>query len=160
MAHHEHGLPEDPVLCRNAVRDRLTRRNLRRLLGHLPHRNGLLMAGPETHSRDIRLGLSRSWEHLPCSIEVSRYPGAANIAFADALVFDNRTRLHATWHSGECCPNGTFATSVYVGRSDNLGQTFDNASFRVTFQGGAGGNATSFEHLVAGLDDKIGRAHV
>ena len=74
---------------------------------------------------------------------------------ATPLVFDNRTRLHATWHSGECCPNGTFATSVYVGRSDNLGQTFDNASFRVTFQEGAGGNATSFEHLVAGLDDNI-----
>ena len=92
---------------------------------------------------------------FPAPIEVSRYPGAANIAFADALVFDNRTRLHATWHSGECCPNGTFATSVYVGRSDNLGQTFDNASFRVTFQEGAGGNATSFEHLVAGLDDNI-----
>jgi len=43
---------------------------------------------------------------------------------------------------------------VYVGSSADLGQNFENASFRVSFQGG-GANTTSFEHLVAGLDDRI-----
>jgi len=87
-------------------------------------------------------------------IELSRYPGLANIGFGDALVFDNRSRLYATWHTFETLPNGTFVSSVYVGSSADLGQNFENASFRVSFQGG-GANTTSFEHLVAGLDDRI-----
>ncbi len=87
-------------------------------------------------------------------IELSRYPGLANIGFGDALVFDNRSRLYATWHTFETLPNGTFVSSVYVGSSADLGQNFENASFRVSLQGG-GANTTSFEHLVAGLDDRI-----
>jgi DNA-binding MarR family transcriptional regulator len=87
-------------------------------------------------------------------IEVSRYPGEADPGFGDALVFDNRSRLHATWHSFEWLPNRTLASFVYVGSSEDLGQNFDNASFRVTFQGGAT-NMTSSEHLVAGLNDSV-----
>ena len=87
-------------------------------------------------------------------VELSRYPGLANIGFGDSLVFDNRSRLYATWHTFETLPNGTFDSSVYVGSSADLGQNFENASFRVSLQGG-GANTTSFEHLVSGLDDRI-----
>ena len=87
-------------------------------------------------------------------IELSRYPGLANIGFGDALVFDNRSRLYATWHTFETLPNGTWVSSIYVGSSADLGLTATNASFRVSPQGG-GANTSSFERLVAGLDDRV-----
>jgi len=86
-------------------------------------------------------------------IEVSRYPGASDGGFGDALVFDNESRLYVTWISNQA-PNGTWFPTIYVGSSTNLAQNFTNASFSASIQGG-GSNVSAFVHLAAGPDGRV-----
>ena len=103
-----------------------------------------VLSAPRAAHRHARVSLTAATAQTLFSLQnTSGAPITYSFTVSDSTMFS------PAWST-----NGTFDSSVYVGSSADLGQNFENASFRVSLQGG-GANTTSFEHLVSGLDDRI-----